>query len=221
VTQLKDWDRFFTDLAHHVENNPNGYLVLCKEVQNQLGHLDASDFEPEYLWRCLVLLRSLPGIFTRSASPKLVLGSIEELLASMESADSLSSYQYIYSLVNAIEWLTYTCPAAFEVKGNGGTRTRRALVEYLGKLIKDQTLPLCLRMETAWAISWAGISCPEVGPDALPDLIAAERSEPISLLRQVLRATGLRVGYFRSAYSWASISREGGSFIPLLRDSAP
>lgn len=217
VSKLKEWDKYFVDLTKFMMNSPESYSVLCSDIQQLIEKSEDEDFNSEQLWRRMVLLRNLPGILVNKMPIKSLQTCISELVSCIDSFYKPENSQYIYQIVNTLEWLTYICPSALD-SSVIGNMVRKGFVQQIERIIKDDNLPISLRTEAAWTFGWAGIACPYIGPETLPTLNNREREEKNLLLRQVFRAAGLRVGHFRSAYWWASVSREAGSFIPPSRD---
>ena len=219
ISRLRESDHYITSIANYMQGKPETYLRICEDILSLIADKNPQEGTAEDLWRRLVLLRNLPAIVVNAGSPRLILDSIAELTTIIGTYKENGNIQYVYNIVNALEWLAYLCPSAFDVVGRGEIALK-SLVENLSQIIKVDSFPIALRMEAIWALGWAGVACPKVGPEALPFLSTMESQVDLSLLRQTLRAAGLRVGYFRSAYSWASVSKEAGSFIPLIQDTS-
>ena len=220
ISRLRESDNYITSVANYMQGKPETYLQICEDILSLIAEKNSQERTAENLWRRLVLLRNLPAIVVNAGSPRLILDSISELITIISTYKENGNIQYVYNIVNALEWLAYLSPSAFDVVGRGEI-VLKSLVENLSQIIKVESFPIALRMEAIWALGWAGVACPKVGPEALPFLSMVESQVELSLLRQTLRAAGLRVGYFRSAYSWASVSKEAGSFIPLIQDTSP
>jgi hypothetical protein len=220
AVRLREYDDYIMSAASYLREKPDTYLNICEDIVRTIKQDNHKEADAENLWRRLVLLRNTPALIVNTGTPKLILDCISELISTLNDFKANGNIQYIYNIINALEWLAYLSPIVFEVLGRGNL-VLKSFVENIAQIITAESHPLLLRMEAVWALGWAGVASPDVGPEALPILITLETQVDVPILRQIIRAAGLRVGYFRSAYSWASVSKEAGSFIPIIRDTSP
>lgn len=160
---------YFKKAQDMVLANPTLYTELCRRLK---GLFADSSQEPlvDDVYRCLVLLRSLPETLAYSSKGYLAAAeSVRELLALldlldlMEEKESKSEYQVniyeevTYNVINALEWLAYLVPKMYEVKLEGQPLYEE-LVECLEKYIVEKRYKLAIRLEAAWALGWASVS---------------------------------------------------------------
>lgn len=219
VFRLIEYDNYVMNVANYIQKQPEAYLGICEEIISLIRQKNHQEVEMKNLWQRLILLRNMPAVVVNAGTPKLILDCISELLIVINSLNENENIHFLYNILSALEWLVYLSPSAFDVVGRGEI-VLKSFVDKISQIIKAQNLPIALRMEAIWTLGWAGIAQPNIRTIALPLLntLVAEVNTPI--IRQTLRAAGLRMGYFRSAYSWASVSREAGSFIPLSQDTS-
>lgn len=208
------WSDYFRDVVSRLRQQPKLYEDVVDEVCKGTCSIESESNWSGDLWKLIVLMRNLPGIFAEMANGPTFLRTTQRLVEVLQLSLEDSRPALVYHLSNVLEWLAYLKPRMFEGYDLlEGDESRRRLADALLTAVDpSRGLPGRVRMEAAWALGWAGVASEDFGRlgfARLQQFAGIEKSLPLFL---ALQGAALRCQIHPTPYAVAALSQAAGWF---------
>ncbi len=217
---LPEWTDYFKQVSLAIQRDPSLYEDIVKSACERLEAASDIVSWAEEDWKLLLLARNFPELYVSMTSGRSILRQTRRLIDTLEAALNKRSSAAIYHTANILEWLAFLKPRMFEgVDLKEGRETREKLATSLLRAVDPtENLPGRVRMETAWAISWASVASQEFGGLVYEKLIEYAEAESSAPIATTLRGAALRSFLYPTPYFLAAISQKAGWFEASVLD---
>jgi tetratricopeptide (TPR) repeat protein len=214
--QIKRWKKQLQLLLEQIQIYPDSYSSIAGFFRAKL--CDPSTDESD-LWRAILALRNLAGFIEEEVQENAAVEAASDLLDTLKKLDHQEKpYVWMYNIVNVLEWLAYRYPDILarrecDLHYVYMTEVGQKFLNYLIEIIGDEQAPPVLKLEVAWAFSWAGISNLEFSGKSAPAIFdcLSRLGEGYEEVKRALGVALVRSSVIRFVYPDAgSFERLGG-----------